>query len=45
VKNKTNNAVVCRTLHDAIVECNRLLGIAQERHDRLNAAQQRAKTK
>jgi len=43
VKNKANTAVVCRTLHDVIVECNRLLGIAQEKYNRLNAAKQRQK--
>ena len=43
MKNKANTAVVCRTLHDVIVECNRLLGIAQEKYNRLNAAKQREK--
>ena len=45
MKNKANTAVVCRTLHDVIVECNRLLGIAQAKYNKLNAAQQRAKNK
>jgi hypothetical protein len=45
VKNKANTAVVCRTLHDVIVECNRLLGIAQAKYNKLNEAQQRAKNK
>ena len=43
MKNKANTAVVCRTLHDVIVECNRLLGIAQAKYNKLNEAQQRAK--
>jgi hypothetical protein len=30
VKNDVNTAVVRRTLHDHVVEMNRLLGIAQE---------------
>ena len=43
MKNKANTAVVCRTLHDVIVECNRLLGIAQEKYNLLNAAKLRQK--
>jgi hypothetical protein len=35
VKNKSNNAVVCRTLHDVIVEFIRLLSIATELNNKL----------
>jgi hypothetical protein len=35
VKNNSNTAVVCRTLHDTIVECLRLLTIAADLYSKL----------